>query len=65
MVTYFNKKDMIAFANHCLSDERSQRVIDGHHQTRIEDNFKTNLQDALKSVSHADFENWKGSVNKT
>ena len=42
MVTYYNKKDLVAFGNYLLSEERKSR-------TSEESQF---------NVTHADIENW-------
>lgn len=52
MVLYFNKKDLIKFGNYLLSDERKELIF-SHPDKSIE-----GKEEALKTVSHADFENF-------
>jgi len=50
MVTYYNKTDMIGFANHI-----SQLIKDGKKQPEPNGNLR---------VTHAEFEAWKDSHTK-
>ena len=56
MVTYYNKKDLIAFGNYVLSEERRNNFIVDQF---IEDE-KTSVpvDERAKSVTDADIENW-------
>lgn len=56
MVTYFNRKDLVSFGEYLLSDRRRQLylAIDKYEPLM-------NLEPAeerLKTVSHADMQNW-------
>ncbi len=53
MVTYFNTKDIVSFGEYLLSDEREKMIL--NHP----DSENSNIEARLKSVSHADIENWK------
>ena len=53
MVTYFNKTDMISFAEYMVSEERMQSIIN-HPEAR----FMPPVEERLKMVHDADFENW-------
>jgi hypothetical protein len=53
MVTYFNTKDIVSFGEYLLSNERKEMI------KKLPDSKETNLESRLKSVSHADIENWK------
>ena len=59
MVTYFNKKDLVSFGNYLGSDERRKLYEDHPENERLEP-----VEDRLKEVSHADFENWMRSLKK-
>lgn len=50
MVTYFNKKDLVAFGKYLLSKERTDRIT----QTESE----IPVKERLKEVYHADVENF-------
>lgn len=50
MVTYFNKKDLIAFGNFLVSKERKERLKQITHPM--------DLPDRLAQVSDADVANW-------
>ena len=54
-VTY-TEKDITAFGNYLLSDKRKQSVFS---TTR-----KDEANEAAKSVSHADYENWRYEYKK-
>jgi len=53
MVTYFNTKDIVSFGEYLLSEERKQMILN-HPESENSD-----IETRLKSVSHADIENWK------
>jgi hypothetical protein len=59
MVTYFNKKDMLSFGEYLLSDERKQSIIDHPNASMMPP-----VEERLKMVHHADFENWLDSIGK-
>lgn len=59
MVTYFNKTDMISFAEYMVSEERTQRIINHPKAASMPP-----VAERLKQVHHADFENWKAWLNK-
>lgn len=48
MVTYFNKKDLVAFGNYLLSEERNKKVSEENKD----------------KVTHADVENFLHSIRK-
>jgi len=50
MVTYFNKKDLIAFGNFLVSKDRKDRQVKITHPM--------DLPDRLAQVSDADVANW-------
>lgn len=58
MITYFNKKDLVAFGNYLLSDKRKELI------TKRSDISKESKEFRLKQVSHADVENFLESVKK-
>jgi hypothetical protein len=49
MVTYFNKKDLVAFGNYLLSEERRERFKAISEEA---------LEERLSVVHHADVENF-------
>jgi len=53
MVTYFNKTDMISFAEYMVSEERTQRIINHPEAATM-----APVEDRLKQVHNADFQNW-------
>ena len=53
MVTYFNKTDMISFAEYMVSEERMQSIIN-----HPEASFMPPVAQRLQMVHDADFENW-------
>lgn len=53
MVTYFNKKDMISFAEYMVSEERTQRIINHPEAASMPP-----VAERLQQVHHADFHNW-------
>jgi hypothetical protein len=60
MVTTFNKKDLISFGKYLFSDERRQLFLDRQEiGTNIPD-----LEDRIREISHADFNNWKEGLSK-
>jgi len=60
MITYFTEKDMVLFGNYLLSQERRERF-------KQHPEFPNNelLEERLSQVHHADFENWKHSMNNS
>lgn len=60
MVTYYNKKDLVSFGNYLLSEKRTN-LIKSHPE------FVTNdqVEDRLRQVSHADYENWRVYLQNT
>lgn len=60
MVTTFNSKDMVRFGEYLLSEKRTNS-IKSHHKK--EDNIP--LEERLREVYHADFENWKDSIKES
>lgn len=52
MVTYYNKKDLVAFGNYLLSDKRKELILEHPDFSEDSQDFR------LKQVSHADFENF-------
>ena len=59
MVTTFNSKDMVRFGEYLLSTKRTNLIKSNHSK---EDNIS--LEERLKEVYHADFENWKALQNE-
>lgn len=57
MVTYFNKKDLIAFGNYVLSQERAKRL----QENPQEGEDPVPYEDRKTGVHHADVENWLNS----
>jgi len=53
MVVYFNKTDMISFAEFMVSEERTQNIIN-HPEAR----FMPPVEERLKMVHDADYANW-------
>lgn len=56
MVTYFNKTDLVKFGNYLLSEERKELIMSHPEKS---DELKL---ESLKSVSHADIENFMDSL---
>ena len=46
----YTEKDITSFGNYLLSDKRKQSVFSSSN--------KEEAEEAVKSVSHADYENW-------
>lgn len=57
MVTYYNSKDMTSFGKYLFSKERTELV---KNNTNFPDEL---LTERLQEVTHADFLNWKESLN--
>lgn len=57
MVTYYNRKDLVSLGIYLLSKEREKLIKDNHPDTG-------NLDNALRSVHHADIENWLETLKK-
>jgi len=62
MVTYFNKKDLVKFGNYLLSEQRAESYL-ANTDVFVED-WHDKLQERLKTVSHADVENFLESIKK-
>lgn len=60
MVTYFNTKDLTRFGEYLLSDERTKRIKESY-----DDKDNISLDERLKAVYHADYENFMDSLRKT
>lgn len=56
MVTYFNRKDLVAFEKYLLSKERKESITYGYSE---EDH-----EERLSNVYHADVENFLESIKK-
>lgn len=54
MVTYYNQKDLVKFGEYLLSKERTNRITEN-----TKEGDPVPLEERLKSVYHADIENWK------
>lgn len=52
----YTEKDITSFGNYLLSDRRRQSVFSSPN--------KDEAEEAAKSVSHADYENWKYECKK-
>ena len=52
----YTEKDITSFGNYLLSDRRKQSVFSSPD--------KEEAEEAFKSVSHADYENWKHENKK-
>ena len=59
MVTYFNKKDLVAFGRYLLSEQRAKSILLNHDESCGISNAEK-----LSEVYHADVENFLNS-NKT
>ncbi len=59
MVTYYNRRDLVAFGNYLLSEERRSAIIDAPV------NNSQNMDQRMSEVSHADIENWKYTMAKS
>lgn len=59
MVTYFNRKDLVEFGKYLLSDERIKRFESAEKEF---ENLPP-IQERLRSVHHADVENWLHEKN--
>jgi tRNA A22 N-methylase len=53
----FTEKQLVAFGNYLLSDERNE-MIEKHPE------LKDTVEQRKKEVSHADVENWKETFKK-
>ena len=53
MVVYFNKTDMISFAEFMVSEERTQNIINHPNASTM-----APVADRLKQVHDADYQNW-------
>ena len=58
MVTQFNKGDLISFGAYLLSEKRRKRFEASTKQSEEEGFNIQPTEEQLKSVHHADFENW-------
>lgn len=58
MVLYFNKRDLVSFGQHLLSEERKEK-FKNHPGMRGH-----TLESRLASVNHADIENWMEGLKK-
>ena len=56
MVTYFNRKDLVQFGEYLLSEERTSLISESYNS-----NDNVSLEERLKSVYHADVENFLNS----
>jgi len=57
MVTYYNKKDLIAFGKYLLSSERHKLIVQARELSKSE--IPEN------EVLHSDYENWLHKNKKT
>ena len=53
MVVYFNKTDMISFAEFMVSEERTQNIINHPNASTM-----APVVDRLRQVHDADYQNW-------
>lgn len=53
MVTYFNRKDLVDFGKHLLSEERTNRI-----KALCEDGGISDVDERLREVYHNEVENW-------
>jgi len=65
MVTYFNKKDLGSVATYLFSPKREENVRQAF-EARVSDgvNSPKTVEEALKTYSNADFENWMEEVRR-
>jgi hypothetical protein len=61
MVTYFNKKDIVDFYNWMFSEEREKSFIHTSAQAAVDGIDLISSWDRLRTVTHADIENWMES----
>lgn len=59
MVTYFNKKDLVAFGNFLFSEKRVLSITENNKDLPKED-----LEAKIKQVYHSDIENFIESIKK-
>jgi len=64
MVTYFNKKDLVEFGNFLFSEERERSFIHTSAQAMTEGIEFNSSWERLRTVTHADVENWMDSKRK-
>jgi hypothetical protein len=64
MVTTFNTKDLTSFGEYLLSGKRRARYEAANEVAKQNKVPIAPVEDRLKTVSHADVENWKDSQSK-
>jgi hypothetical protein len=64
MVTYFNKKDIVDFGNWFFSEEREKSFIHTSAQASVDGIEFNGSFERLRTVTHADIENWMESKRK-
>ena len=55
MVTYYNRKDLVSFGTYLLSEERKRRY---EEFDLVRGPSGPPAEERLKTVNHADIENW-------
>ena len=61
MVTYYNKKDIVDFYNWMFSEEREKSFIHTSAQAAVDGIEFNSSWERLRTVTHADIENWMES----